>query len=304
MTKYNWDKITKVMRSGGYFQTIMDAGPEFNRLKLFLARLDQQEPTGQTPQLKPAFPLYPGLEHRPFHDTQDIPAATYLETHYADVKNTLEQLDSKAWGTYNPRNKTPSMTHISAEAHQPKNWDVHLLHHMGARMPGPTLPLLEKVPDNCLEYSWCDALFSRHTPGMHLHPHYSVDNLRVRIHLGINIPQPCSLTVNGIQRTWAPGSCLAFEDCYLHNTANDADTPRDILIIDIWHPDLTTVEREALTAGFGHSTIKELFYKHRLSSIQGLNPKCIDAIREKSKTFDQRKQVQSYWPLINSPTKQ
>ena len=36
--------------------------------------------------------------------------------------------------------------------------------------------------------------------------------------------------------------CVLFDDSFEHEASNESDSPRVVLIIDIWHPDLTREE--------------------------------------------------------------
>lgn len=42
--------------------------------------------------------------------------------------------------------------------------------------------------------------------------------------------------------TLQEGKCVIFDDSFLHEAANLSDKPRVVLIVDVWHPDLTSVE--------------------------------------------------------------
>ena len=78
---------------------------------------------------------------------------------------------------------------------------------------------------------------------MHIEPHLGPTNMRLRCHLGINIPEgDCGLTVGGETRRWREGECLVFDDSLLHESWNRTEQARVVLIVDLWHPDLTPAE--------------------------------------------------------------
>lgn len=61
----------------------------------------------------------------------------------------------------------------------------------------------------------------------------------------------CSLTVANEERVLQPGKCVIFDDSFLHEAVNRAGEfdssdpssgPRVVLIIDVWHPDLSAEE--------------------------------------------------------------
>jgi aspartyl/asparaginyl beta-hydroxylase (cupin superfamily) len=72
--------------------------------------------------------------------------------------------------------------------------------------------------------------------------------------LPLVVPPGCGFRVGAEQREWVPGKALVFDDTFEHEAWNDSDTPRAVLIIDIWSPFLSVAERELVTevtAGVG-----------------------------------------------------
>jgi aspartyl/asparaginyl beta-hydroxylase (cupin superfamily) len=79
-------------------------------------------------------------------------------------------------------------------------------------------------------------------PNTHIAPHAGPTNLRLRVHLGIDVPSGCGLTVGRISGGWTPGRCIVFDDSFPHEAWNDGDRDRVVLIVDVWHPDLSDDE--------------------------------------------------------------
>ena len=50
---------------------------------------------------------------------------------------------------------------------------------------------------------------------------------------------------------WERGSAFVFDDTIEHEAANPSDQLRVVLIFDVWHPDLSPVERDAVAAIIG-----------------------------------------------------
>jgi aspartyl/asparaginyl beta-hydroxylase (cupin superfamily) len=48
-------------------------------------------------------------------------------------------------------------------------------------------------------------------------------------------------------REWKAGQAWVFDDTIEHEAWNDSDEPRAILIIDIWNPFLSALERELVS---------------------------------------------------------
>ena len=68
--------------------------------------------------------------------------------------------------------------------------------------------------------------------------------------VGLRIPKHCSLTVTKEKKSWEERKCIFFDDSFHHSaqySGGDDDSPRVVLLIDLWHPDLTQKERNALS---------------------------------------------------------
>jgi aspartyl/asparaginyl beta-hydroxylase (cupin superfamily) len=75
--------------------------------------------------------------------------------------------------------------------------------------------------------------------------------MRVRAHLGIDIPPACGIRVGGVTATWQTGKCIVFDDSFPHEVWNDGERDRIVLVVDLWHPDLSDDEVRLLD-GFQH----------------------------------------------------
>lgn len=93
------------------------------------------------------------------------------------------------------------------------------------------------------------------TPGTSIEPHCGPTNARHRLHLALLIPshEEPVLTVLEKQITWKEGQAFVFDDSLMHavdypdirTTAVSAKL-RVVLIVDLWHPELTPLERKAI----------------------------------------------------------
>ena len=92
--------------------------------------------------------------------------------------------------------------------------------------------------------------FSVLRPGAHVKPHSGPTNTRIRCHLGLITPKRAWLRVGRERRGWKAGKCLMFDDSFEHESKNPSHEPRVVLIVDVWHPDLSRREREALYRSF------------------------------------------------------
>ena len=91
-----------------------------------------------------------------------------------------------------------------------------------------------------------EAFFAAMTPRSRINPHTDSCNFILTSHLGLRIPEGCSLTVGDETRTWTEGGVMLFDTSLYHDAANDSDDTRYILMLRTWHPELSDVERKAL----------------------------------------------------------
>ncbi|KAM9360922.1 aspartate beta-hydroxylase domain-containing protein 2 [Symphorus nematophorus] len=94
-----------------------------------------------------------------------------------------------------------------------------------------------------------NACFSVLTPGALITEHYGPTNVRLRCHLGLRVPPSCELVVGGEPQCWSEGSCLLFDDSFLHRAFHEGgaeDGPRVVFMVDLWHPNVAAAERQAL----------------------------------------------------------
>ncbi|XP_030066661.1 aspartate beta-hydroxylase domain-containing protein 1 [Microcaecilia unicolor] len=93
------------------------------------------------------------------------------------------------------------------------------------------------------------AGFSVLFPGVTLPAKCGPTNTRVRCQLGIKIPSGCELVVGGEPQCWAEGHCLLVDDSFLHTISHNGlveDGPQVLFMVDLWHPNVAAVERQAL----------------------------------------------------------
>jgi hypothetical protein len=237
-------KVVELAMQGGYFDTVMRAGGELARLKEYLRMLAGQVPMppptpGQAPTV---FPPLPGLEERPWREPP-IPAATALEGCLSAVERDLARLENA------------ELLHYDSGIVGTGRWSVHPVFFAGERLdrlffPGremeETAAAVQSLDGECTAFPLADVLFSSHAPGTTLTPHCSWDGFRMRLHLGLRIPDGCGIRVGTESRQWEPGRVLAFHDSFEHETWNHSQERRMVLIVDCWDPGLTLPEREAL----------------------------------------------------------
>ncbi|XP_012551144.1 aspartyl/asparaginyl beta-hydroxylase isoform X2 [Bombyx mori] len=90
--------------------------------------------------------------------------------------------------------------------------------------------------------------FSAMEAGTHVRPHVGPTNCRLRMHLGLSNTKDTYIRVDKETRQWQTGKVLLFDDSFEHEVWHNGTGTRLVLIVDVWHPDLTPTERRQLPA--------------------------------------------------------
>jgi aspartyl/asparaginyl beta-hydroxylase (cupin superfamily) len=141
------------------------------------------------------------------------------------------------------------------ELNRSRRWSAYFLWNQSlpdaghiARCPVTARVLEEHVPRPRIADRAPTAFFSVLDAKTRIPPHTGVTNSRLTVHLPLVVPPGCGFRVGGTTREWVPGQAWVFDDTIEHEAWNDSDTPRAILIFDIWNPLLSAAEREMIAA--------------------------------------------------------
>ena len=82
------------------------------------------------------------------------------------------------------------------------------------------------------------AMFATLPPGAKLGKHRDPFAGSLRYHLGLRTPNDdaCWIEVDGVRKSWRDGEAMLFDETYVHEAFNGADTTRLILFCDIERP--------------------------------------------------------------------
>ncbi|CAH2102722.1 unnamed protein product [Euphydryas editha] len=90
--------------------------------------------------------------------------------------------------------------------------------------------------------------FSAMRAGTHVRAHVGPTNCRLRLHLALSNTQGTYIRVHDEIRQWQVGKTFIFDDSFEHEVWHNGTGTRLVLIVDVWHPDLTAAERRQLPA--------------------------------------------------------
>jgi aspartate beta-hydroxylase len=133
-----------------------------------------------------------------------------------------------------------------------RRWSAYFLWNQSQALAGHiarcpvTARMLESVPRCRVEGRAPTAFFSILDSKTRIPPHTGITNTRLTVHLPLVVPPDCGFRVGSTTREWIPGQAWAFDDTIEHEAWNMSDTPRAILIFDIWNPLLTEAERDMI----------------------------------------------------------
>lgn len=129
----------------------------------------------------------------------------------------------------------------------------------GARAAAPaTLEALSKLGSSVSTMTEGHAYLAFVAPGTRTIPVDGPTNVRLRVHLPLVVPAacsadaPCRMTVDAEARRWTERAPLVFDDSHEHYLVNDSDGTVAVLVFDLWHPRLGTMEErnDALRTAF------------------------------------------------------
>ena len=84
--------------------------------------------------------------------------------------------------------------------------------------------------------------------GTHVLPHTGPTNTRLRAHLGLVVPETglVEMRVGPQTLRWSEGKVFVIDDSFEHEVWQAGEGLRLVLLVDFWHPDLSTFQRNRL----------------------------------------------------------
>jgi aspartate beta-hydroxylase len=199
---------------------------------------------------EPSFMLFPYLRNYEFFERENFPWLVALEAETDSIREELVAALSTDWSDIEPYiayNGALPLRQWKELNHSPR-WSAYYLWNQGRAEEGHlkhcprTAAALAKVPQVDIPGRGPTAFFSILDEHTRIPPHTGVTNTRVTVHLPLIVPPGCGFRVGGETREWRVGTGWVFDDTIEHEAWNDSDTPRAILIFDVWNPELTRLE--------------------------------------------------------------
>jgi aspartyl/asparaginyl beta-hydroxylase (cupin superfamily) len=226
---------------------------EARRIARFQSNILRQTPVYRS---QPSHYHWPGLAEWEFYPRHRFPWLAAFEEAAPAIRAELEAVMRS--------DRAELVPYLQYESHEPlaqwrelnRNLDwtaIHLIDH-GRRIDANadqcprTMELLKLVDQPQIPGAGPTAMFSLLAPGKTIPPHTGVNNARLLCHLPLIVPPGCWFRVGAETRFWQEGEGFVFDDTIEHEAANPSDRLRVVMIFDLWHPDLSAAEKQAIAA--------------------------------------------------------
>jgi aspartyl/asparaginyl beta-hydroxylase (cupin superfamily) len=193
-----------------------------------------------------------GLELKPFHDAKEHSWCRALEAEWTTVRDELKsRLEGDEPGSVlqtKGNNVWAGAKNATSAKAYGGGWktlglcDRSVWDEANTQLFPRTCELIHRAGVPVVE-----AFFAKMPEKSKIGAHSDMVNFCLTSHLGIDVPEgECWIEVGDQKREWRNGETMLFDTSVLHRAENAADRTRYILMMRVWHPDLTEVERQAI----------------------------------------------------------
>lgn len=172
---------------------------------------------------------------QPFFKPDDFAWTREVARHTAAIQEELDSLLPQVQRLPNFQDISPDQAMLTNDA----GWKTFFFAGYGVKSQSNRLRCPRTAQALDLIPGMTTACFSILAPGKELPEHRGPYNGVLRYHLGLRIPasdDSCAIRVGGIQRSWAEGEALVFDDTYDHAAWNRTPHWRIVLFVDFLRP--------------------------------------------------------------------
>lgn len=198
----------------------------------------------------------PGLPQRQFYEREEFSWIAEMEALVSDMQEELSAV-REFGNSFDPYIVTqegrPRSVNPLADN---KKWGAWYFWENGKRIAAhgtqcpKTMAALDLAPIPVIQNRSPMALYSILEPDTHIIPHHGALNTRLICHIPLVVPENCALRCGNETRKWREGKALIFDDSIEHEAWNRSSETRIILLFDIWRPEISEAEKQALVAIF------------------------------------------------------
>lgn len=179
------------------------------------------------------FYLFSDVGNKPFINTRQFSQLKVFEDHWEEIRDEAVSLNAQTH-----IKASDELDDLGFNSFFKTGWKRFYLKWYGASLPSAnllcprTVELINEVPDVK------GAMFTMLPPGAKLVRHRDPYAGSLRYHLGLVTPNSdnCYINVDGQKYAWRDGEAVMFDETYLHYAANNTDSNRIILFLDIRRP--------------------------------------------------------------------
>ncbi len=206
---------------------------------------------------QPKHYFFPDLPHRAFYDPSQFDWVVALEQHTDAIREEVRALlvTPDLFNPYVERNLRRPQFGIDRMVNNPE-WSAFYLWKHGeliaenaARCPR-TVAAMQAVPLTQMPARSPSVLFSIMQPNAHIPAHHGMINTRLIAHLPLMVPAGCEFRVGNHTRPWQEGKVWIFDDTIEHEAWNRSNQTRAILLFEVWRPELSIAECDAINSLF------------------------------------------------------
>ena len=204
----------------------------------------------------PTFTYFPQIPAVEFFDRAEFPWLDTLEAATEEIRAELTAVLVSDRAGLEPYIAYPEGVPLDQwkELNKSRRWSAYFLWNQGVAQPAHlarcprTVRALQGAPRCEVAGHAPTTFFSVLDAVTHIPAHTGVTNTRLTVHLPLIVPPDCSFRVGSETREWIPGKAWVFDDTIEHEAWNRSDSPRAVLIFDIWNPFLSVAERDLVRA--------------------------------------------------------
>ncbi len=212
-----------------------------------------QQPKYAHEQQKPSYHVFPDLEPITFYNNEQFSWVKLLEENADEIKNELNQLylNNVEIKPYVSGSSTTGNTGLDVLVDSLDWSSIHLIqagnykNDILDKCP-ITHSILKQLPMPVLAGNGPEVFLSVLKPGTEIKPHYGLSNIKLTVHLGLEIPDNCAIKVGNDIQSWSNGKVTVFDDSFEHSAWNRSDEERKVLIIEVWNPYLSPLEIQGI----------------------------------------------------------
>lgn len=179
------------------------------------------------------FYIFSGVGNKPYIETSRFPQLKVFEDHWKEIRDEAVSLNAQTH-----IKASDELDDVGFNSFFKTGWKRFYLKWYGASLPSAnrlcprTVELINSLPEVK------GAMFAMLPPGAKLVKHRDPYAGSLRYHMGLITPNSddCYINVDGQKYSWRDGEAVMFDETYLHYAANNSDSNRIILFLDIKRP--------------------------------------------------------------------